>query len=189
MPEIDGRVILLIVFVAISAIKWLMEKIQGGGQPDAGEESNDTVETLYDQYREEIRQRQTKLQKKPPPIETPPPLPSSPKQPPQRPQPKPASGYQHSQAYQQQQAPAQKKPAYAKQSVAPAKSTPDYTPKRTVVSAEQRAAASRFEKRSGSQHKPSAQRYVRTLLSNPESTRQAIILSEILGKPKSLQGG
>ncbi|MGB2402445.1 MAG: hypothetical protein ACPIA7_03435 [Akkermansiaceae bacterium] len=189
MPEIDGRVILLIVFVAISAIKWLMEKIQGSSQPDAGEESNDTVETLYEQYRDEIRQRQTKLQKKPAPVETPPPLPPSPKQPPQRPQPTQGSSYRQSQTQQQRQAPVQKRPAYAEQPVAPAKPTPDHTPKRTVVSAEQRAAASRFEKRSGSQHKPSAQRYVRTLLSNPESTRQAIILSEILGKPKSLQGG
>jgi hypothetical protein len=156
MPEIDGRVILLIVFVAISAIKWLMEKIQGGDQPSVEEESNDNVESLYDQYREEIRQRQTKLQKNPA-VESPPPLPPSTAQRPQR--------VQHAQ---QRQIPQRQE--------------------RPIPHTEQKAAAARFEQRSGSQYRPSAQKLVRGLLSNPESTRQAIILSEILGKPKSVQG-
>jgi hypothetical protein len=177
MPEIDGRVILLIVFVAISAIKWLMEKIQGGDQPSVEEESNDNVESLYDQFREEIRQRQTKLQKNPA-VESPPPLPPSTAQRPQR--------VQHAQQRQIPQR--QERPIPHTPPEPQVKQAPSYVRQKTKVSAEQKAAAARFEQRSGSQYRPSAQKLVRGLLSNPESTRQAIILSEILGKPKSVQG-
>lgn len=177
MPEIDGRVILLIVFVAISAIKWLMEKIQGGDQPSVDEESNDNVESLYDQYREEIRQRQTKLQKNPA-VESPPPLPPSTAQRPQR--------VQHAQQRQIPQR--QERPIPHTPPEPQVRQAPSYIRQKTEVSAEQRAAAARFEQRSSSQSMPSAQKLVRGLLSNPESTRQAIILSEILGKPKSVQG-
>ena len=177
MPEIDGRVILLIVFVAISAIKWLMEKIQGADQADPEEESNDNMESLYEQYREEIRQRQTKLQKKAA-TETPPPLP-----------PVATSSGQSAQRRQirKPQEPSLQSLQSPPQQSSRAKPAPSYTPKKTIVSAEQMAAASRFEQHSSSQRKPSAQTYVRALLSNPETTRQAIILSEILGKPKSIQ--
>jgi len=68
-----------------------------------------------------------------------------------------------------------------------AQPAPSFKPRKTTVSAEQQAAASRFEQLSSGKSKPSPQSYVRTLLSNPQSTRQAIILTEILGKPKSLQ--
>ncbi|MDG1358473.1 MAG: hypothetical protein P8P36_09795, partial [Akkermansiaceae bacterium] len=136
-----------------------------------------------EEYREEIRQRQTKLQKKPP-TQTPPAPPAPPALPVSvTPQPQRAHDA-YRQPSQQRPATALERPVHAKQSAAPV-----YTPRKTVVSAEQRAAASKFERSSSNQRKPSAQNYVRTLLSNPESTRQAIILSEILGKPKSVQGG
>ena len=38
MPDIDGRVILLILFVVISAVKWLIEKIQTKDQAAEQEE-------------------------------------------------------------------------------------------------------------------------------------------------------
>ena len=68
-----------------------------------------------------------------------------------------------------------------------AQPAPSFKPRQTTVSAEQKAAASRFEQLSSGKSKQSPQSYVRALLSNPQSTRQAIILTEILGKPKSLQ--
>ena len=75
MPEnIDGRVILLILFVVISAVKWLIEKIQANDQAAEQEEPADNLETLYDEYRDEIRQRQTKLEKRQA-TQTPPPIP------------------------------------------------------------------------------------------------------------------
>ena len=74
MPDIDGRVILLILFVVISAVKWLIEKIQTKDQAAEQEEPPDNLETLYDEYRDEIRQRQTELQRRQA-AQTPPPIP------------------------------------------------------------------------------------------------------------------
>ena len=89
MPDIDGRVILLILFVVISAVKWLIEKIQANDQAAEQEEPADNLETLYDEYRDEIRQRQTKLEKRQA-TQTPPPIPvqatvQAPARPPARP--------------------------------------------------------------------------------------------------------
>ncbi len=161
MPDIDGRVILLILFVVISAVKWLIEKIQTKDQAAEQEEPPDNLETLYDEYRDEIRQRQTELQRRQA-AQTPPPIPVQ----------TPA------------QAPAR---APARPPASKAQPAPSFKPRKTTVSAEQQAAASRFEQLSSGKSKPSPQSYVRALLSNPQSTRQAIILTEILGKPKSLQ--
>ena len=161
MPDIDGRVILLILFVVISAVKWLIEKIQTKDQAAEQEEPPGNLETLYDEYRDEIRQRQTELQRRQA-AQTPPPIPVQ----------TPA------------QAPAR---APARPPASKAQPAPSFKPRKTTVSAEQQAAASRFEQLSSGKSKPSPQSYVRTLLSNPQSTRQAIILTEILGKPKSLQ--
>ena len=169
MPDIDGRVILLILFVVISAVKWLIEKIQTKDQAAEQEEPPDNLETLYDEYRDEIRQRQTELQRRQA-AQTPPPIPvQTPAQAPAR-------------------APA-RPPASAPVSTPASKAqpAPSFKPRKTTVSAEQQAAASRFEQLSSGKSKPSPQSYVRALLSNPQSTRQAIILTEILGKPKSLQ--
>ena len=157
MEEIDGRVIILILFVVISAFKWLVEKIKGPVAPPSEEhEISKSIENLYDDFREEIRHRQTKTQR--PEQPTPPPLPPTPAPTPQ------------AQAPPIQQA-STKKPA------------------NVILSDEQKAAAARFQQRSTSKPKTSPQSYVKTLLSSPQATRQAIILTEILGKPKSLQNG
>ena len=177
MPDIDGRVILLILFVVISAVKWLIEKIQANDQAAEQEEPPDNLETLYDDYRDEIRQRQTKLKKKQA-TQTPPPIPA---QAPARAPARPPVAAPAPPVYAQRQSTPISAPVSRHQ---PA---PSFKPRKTVVSEEQKAAASRFEQRSSSQPKPSAQSYARTLLSSPQSTRQAIILTEILGKPKSLQ--
>ena len=156
MEEIDGRVIILILFVVISAFKWLVEKIKGPVTPPPEEhEVSKSIENLYDDFREEIRQRQTKTHQRPE-KQTPPPLPPAPA--PQEPAP-------------------------------PIRQSFTKKPEKVMLSAEQKAAAARFQQRSTSKPKASAQSYVRTLLSNPQATRQAIILTEILGKPKSLQNG
>lgn len=179
MPDINGQVILLILFVVISAVKWLIEKIKTSDETWEGEEPPGAAEDLYEQYRDEIRNRQTKLKQKrqaearaQAQTQVPPPLPSAPP-PRQAPEwtPEPT-------------------PRPAAQTAPPARQqTPSYQRRKTVVTAEQQAAASRFAQRSRSTRQPSAQQYVRKLLSNPQSTRQAIILAEILGKPKSLQSG
>lgn len=157
MEEIDGRIIILILFVVISAIKWFIEKVKGPSQEQ--HDISESIEDIYEDFRDEIRQRQTRTVGQEQPVgrvSAPPPLPPSPVTTP-RPQ------------------------------TEPIKYTFPQKPRKVSLSAEQQAAAARFQQRALSRRKPSAQGYVRTLLSNPHSTRQAIILAEILGKPKSLQ--
>ena len=189
MPDIDGRVILLILFVVISAVKWLIEKIQTKDQAAEQEEPPDNLETLYDEYRDEIRQRQTELQRRQA-AQTPPPIPvqtpaQAPARAPARPPASPPVAAPAPPAYAQRQSTPISAPISTPASKA--QPAPAFKPRKTTVSAEQQAAASRFEQLSSGKSKPSPQSYVRALLSNPQSTRQAIILTEILGKPKSLQ--
>ena len=186
MPEnIDGRVILLILFVVISAVKWLIEKIQANDQAAEQEEPTDNLETLYDEYRDEIRQRQTKLEKRQA-TQTPPPIPvQATVQAPARPPARPPVAAPAPPVYTQRQSTSMGAPVSTP--VSTAQPSPSFKPRQTTVSAEQKAAASRFEQLSSGKSKQSPQSYVRALLSNPQSTRQAIILTEILGKPKSLQ--
>ena len=189
MPDIDGRVILLILFVVISAVKWLIEKIQTKDQAAEQEEPPGNLETLYDEYRDEIRQRQTELQRRQA-AQTPPPIPvqtpaQAPARAPARPPASPPMEASAPSAYAQRQSTPISAPVSTPASKA--QPAPSFKPRKTTVSAEQQAAASRFEQLSSGKSKPSPQSYVRTLLSNPQSTRQAIILTEILGKPKSLQ--
>ncbi|MGB1936816.1 MAG: hypothetical protein ACPIB0_00120 [Akkermansiaceae bacterium] len=179
MQEIDGRVILLILFVVVSAVRWLAEKIKSSDRSSDNEERPPSnLETLYEEFRDEIRQRQTRLQKKQP-VE-----PSA-----------PATTVTQSQRRPEPPAPpappVSSPPTAYSQAPATATTQPakTYKPVKTVLTDEQRAAASRFAQRSTSRRKPTAQTYVRSLLSNPQSARQAIILSEILGKPKSMQRG
>jgi len=193
MPDIDGRVILLILFVVISAVKWLIEKIQTKDQAAEQEEPPGNLETLYDEYRDEIRQRQTELQRRQA-AQTPPPIPvqtpaQAPARAPARPPASPPMAAAAPSAYAQRQSTPISAPISAPVSTPASKAqpAPSFKPRKTTVSAEQQAAASRFEQLSSGKSKPSPQSYVRTLLSNPQSTRQAIILTEILGKPKSLQ--
>ena len=155
MEHLDGRIIILILFVVFSAIRWFFEKVKRGDQPHDVSES---LEDIYENFREEIRQRQTTVQQEAPSqAQAPPPLPQTP--PPRQAVPKPVEVYQ------------------------PQKVT---QPK---LSAEEKAALARLQKQSTPQRKrvAGARTSIRDLLASPHSTRQAIILHEILGEPKSMQ--
>lgn len=159
MAEVDFPWILL-VFVVISAIKWFMEKVKNQGEPP--HEISESLEDIYEEFREEIRHRQTTVEQ---PVSAPPPLPQAP--PVQRQAPR-----------QPQQQPQVSKP----------------TPTRiATISEEQKAAAARFEQltshKNTHRRNTGAEGSIRSLLSNPRSTQQAIILLEVLGKPKSMQQG
>ncbi len=140
--EIDGQVIVLIIFVLISTVKWLMEKIRGEQPLGTTEE----LEDIYEEFREEIRHRQTATHQQP----TPPPIPQTPP---------PATRFKK--------------------------------PRKPKLSAEEKAALARYQQRtSGTRpHKPNSRTPIQNLLSTPNSARQAIILTEILGKPKSFRQG
>ncbi len=156
MEDIDGRIIILILFVVISAIKWVIEKMKGKG--DQPHEVSESLEDIYEDFREEIRQRQTTVQQEQP-VHSPPPLPQS-----------PPPIVQHAQHTQPQAA-----------RVSP--------PKKRTLTPEEQAAAARFQQLSTVKRnrRNSPKTSVRGLLSSPQSTQQAIVLMEILGKPKSMQ--
>ena len=154
MEHIDERIIFLILFVVIGAIKWVLEKIRGPQEPH---DVSDTLEDMYEDFREEIRQRQTQVQ--PQETATPPPLPQ-----------------------------ASSPPVYVP-STPPASAQPgSFKVKKSKLSAEEQAALKRFQNLGSPKRKNRAAiGSVQDLLSNPESARQAIILKEILGEPRSMQ--
>ena len=49
MENIDGQVIMLILFVVISGIKWFMEQAKKRNQPD---ETSESLEEIYDDFRD-----------------------------------------------------------------------------------------------------------------------------------------
>ncbi len=157
--EINGQVIVLILFVVISGIQWLIKKIQG--QKEAPHEIPESLEEIYDSFREEIRQRQTTIQEP-----SPPPLPEVVQE--------PITELPHPQiiSFEQPQ-------------------TPSFTGHTTEeLTAAQKEAAERFSqlgKKRTRKSKTAASVSARALLSSPQSARQAIILQEIFGKPRSLQ--
>lgn len=159
MEEIDGRIIILILFVVISAIKWFIEKFKG--QDGSPHEVSESLEDIYENFREEIRDRQTTVQQEQP-ANSPPPLPQTP-------------------------APvAQKVQTLSPQAT---QFSLLQRPKKPTLTAEEKAAAARFQQltKRKRRRRSSRQTSVRSLLSSPQSAQQAIILMEILGKPKSLQ--
>jgi len=174
MEHLDGQVIMLIIFVVISAVKWFTEQIKSNSEDP--HEFSDSLEDIYDEFREEIRQRQTTVQphSSPPPIPqtasrrqdyrpapTPPPIPQSPpRQQEYRPDPTPP---------------------------------PVFTVKKPKLTAAEKKALARLQEESlASSTKKRLRRNrshasLRQLLASPASARQAIILHEVLGKPKSHQ--
>ena len=163
MEDFDFRVIVLILFLVVSALQWVGKRFKGNAQnPDSEEpQSSSSLADIYEQYREQIRDEQTTLQTErvqevakatPPPI----PQPSTPK--------------------------AQPLAAPMQQSFSSSK------PQLTKA---QREAAERFENltKSGKQAQTTsdANATIRALLSSPSSAKQAVILTEILSKPKSMQ--
>ncbi|MBT8038486.1 MAG: hypothetical protein KJO21_13195 [Verrucomicrobiae bacterium] len=149
MEEIDGRIIILILFVVVSAFKWLGEKIKTRGeQPDHN--VSESLHDIYEDFREEIRHRQTAMKEQ----QAPPPMPQAATPSPQAP--------------------------------------PPTRPKKVSLSSEQQAAADRFNQRMtpGSMRRAphrNVSQAIRKLLASPQSCQQAIVLQEILGKPKSMQ--
>lgn len=154
--EFDGQIIFLILFVVISGIKWLVEQVKGKKQEP--HETSESLEEIYDDFREEIRRRQTQLQGQEehfPEEATPPPLPT-------------ATGYQ--------------------QEYIPEPAPQTFEVRKPQLSAQERAALANLQKR----NQPKTKRQqshgsLRDLLASPQSAQQAILLQEILGKPKSMR--
>lgn len=165
MEDFDGRIVILILFVVISGFKWLMERLKGKGEQHDVSES---LEEIYDDFREEIRHRQTTAAE--PQAPGPPPLPTA------------ASA--HVPPPRSVQAPVYQQPTPVPQ---------QFKASKPELTAAQKAAAERFQQNAGSigrkgrRKRSSSHSTARALLATPESARQAIILQEILGPPKSMQ--
>lgn len=167
----DGRIIMLILFVVISGAKWFIENVKNRGQQP--HETSESLEEIYDDFREEIRKRQTEVkhpqerthqERHPQDIFTP---------------------HHHE---------------FGQQSPPPLPTEPEYKPepapqpreiRKPQLSAQERAALANLQHRASTANR--AQRNqstptLRQLLSSPKSARQAIVLREVLGKPRSMQG-
>ena len=157
--EFDGQIIFLLLFVVISGIKWFIEQVKG--KKETPHETSESLGEIYDDFREEIRRRQTELQHPQEhhfqqQVQTPPPLPAE---------------LGHQQEY-----------------------TPEPPPrsfevKTPQLSAQEKAALATLQQRhkAKKQSRQQGQYSLRQVLASPQSTQQAIVLHEILGKPKSMQ--
>ena len=155
--EINGQVITLIIFVVIGGIQWLLKKVKG---QERNFDASESLEDIYEEFREEIRQRQTTVQQAGPP-----------------PMPEPISVSTPT--------PSAPQPTYQEEvpHIAPTQiDKPEITP-------EQQIAIERFEQLSSKKRrkKSSGTFSARDLLRNPQSARQAVILQEIFAKPRSMQ--
>ena len=161
MENLDGQVIMLILFVLISGIKWFIEQAKKRNQPH---ETSESLEEIYDDFREEIRRRQTSIQhpeelfaSEPTHTPTPPPLPTAPAVTEHRPTPRPHK----------------------------------FTANKPQLTHQEKAALASIQQQSIAQPTRHVQRQrhapLRQMLGSPQTARQAIVLHEILGKPRSMQ--
>ena len=157
MEDFDGRIIMLILFVVISAIKWFMEKIKTQGQEP--HETSESLEEIYDDFREEIRQRQTEVQH-PQDIFTP----------------------HHHEFGQQSPPPLPPAVEYQPEPIPEPRKV-----RKPKLSVQEKAALARLQQRSSAKKTQRAHSSLRELLASPQSAQQAIVLHEILGQPKSMQ--
>ncbi|WP_411845404.1 hypothetical protein AAFN60_16935 [Roseibacillus persicicus] len=178
MDDFPFQLVVVIVFIVIGVIRWFLENVlgrkPGQQQPEHWEEYDyderaDTVqprsnslEDLYEEARREILDRQNRNNPEPEVVQeklnrTPPPLP----------------------------------PVPGKARInrpEPVRPTPPKPPKPTVLTDAQKKAASDFQQLGKKAKQATRQKSrVKEILSTPSSARDAIVLAEILGKPKGLR--
>ncbi|GHC62946.1 hypothetical protein [Roseibacillus persicicus] len=189
MDDFPFQLVVVIVFIVIGVIRWFLENVLGRKpsqqQPEHWEEYNyderaDTVqprsnslEDLYEEARREILDRQNRNNPEPEVVQeklnrTPPPLPPVP-----------------GKARINRPVPAQTSSQKAQSSF---QATAQKSLKRTVLTDAQKKAASDFQQLGKKAKRATRQKSrVKEILSTPSSARDAIVLAEILGKPKGLR--
>ncbi len=183
MEDIDGRIIMLILFVVISGVKWFIENVKNRGQQP--HETSESLEEIYDDFREEIRQRQTEV-----------------RHPQEQPVQKRQAEERHAQdiftphhhEFGQQSPPPLPAGSTGRPEVEyrPAPQPQPRKIRKPQLTAQEKAALANLQKRSSpTQRSTRGQSHttptLRQLLGSPQSARQAIVLHEILGKPRSMQ--
>ena len=166
----DGRIIMLILFVVISGAKWFIENVKNRGQQP--HETSESLEEIYDDFREEIRQRQTEV-----------------KHPQER----------QSEERHPQDIFTPHHHEFGQQSPPPLPTEIEYKPdpvpqprkiRKPQLSLQEKAALANLKKQAATAKRTRrnhATPTLRQLLSSPQSARQAIVLREVLGKPRSMQ--
>ena len=165
MEDFDGRIVMLILFVVISGAKWFFEQIKNKNQ--SPHETSESLEEIYDDFREEIRQRQTQIQQPENEFvqqaQSPPPIPVTiPQQREYVPDPIP-------------QPREVRKPQLSKQ-------------EKAALASLQQQSFPQPSRGSSRNRARDANASLRKLLASPQSARQAIVLREVLGKPRSMEG-
>ena len=166
LAEIPDNAIFILVMLAIAGFKTLAEKFGQKSQDDVYQEydENDSVETDYEEYTRQLRERQAEIIARQQGVEpAPPPLPVSipaaPQQA-QQPEPKPY-----------------KPPVVKKPQLTAAE-------KQALENLQRDSTSPRYKRRKPGYAATARARALR-VLSNPHAARDAIVLSEILGPPKS----
>jgi len=169
MPD---NIVFIIVFLVIGAIRWILETVNSKkssqaehweeydyeGQADSSPQKQ-SLEELYEEARREILDRQNRQIPEPTPS-SPPPLPQTPAQ----------------QKAVTPPPPKAEEPPYQIQEV-----------RRPVLSEAEQQALANFEKTGqGQTQRTSTKSRIRKMLSDSNAARDAVVLSEILGKPKGV---
>ena len=171
MEDIDGRIIMLILFVVISGVKWFIENVKNRGQQP--HETSESLEEIYDDFREEIRKRQTEV-KHPQERE------------PQERHPQDIFTPHHHEFGQQSPPPLPTEIEYKPEPVPQSREI-----RKPQLSLQEKAALANLKKQAATAKRARSNQAtptLRQLLSSPKSARQAIVLREVLGKPRSMQG-
>lgn len=182
MDDLNLNLVIIIVFLVIGAIRWVIENILGKKKPPQSESweeydyeerdydkpQTNSIEDLYEEARREILDRQNRNVPQPEVIEQ---KLSEYRSPSSGPPPIPVPG----------KARINRPPPVEK-----AEPRRQLAPKKTVVTEEQKKAAAAFQQMGKKEQRASTRKAsrVRELLASPEAARDAIVLAEILGKPK-----
>ena len=180
MEDINFNLIIVIVFLVIGAIRWVIENALGKKPPpepqeweeydyeqqeEASQSRGGSLKDLYDEARREILERQNR------------PVPEPEVVLPQRNQPAPP--------------PIPGKARINRPAPTPAPAIESKKVKRRPVTEQQARAAAAFEQHSKEDKRAAtvaaSDSRVRKLLASPSAARDAIILVEILGKPKGIR--
>ena len=173
--DFNPNVIIVIIAMVVGGIRWLASaaskkyKRKGGGDPSLDEAYERARRKILERQRRQISEAETERvrrgQRPGAPAATPPPIPSAP--------------------------PAWEKPPARKPPPAPARQKPK--PRKPVLSAEEEAALARFQDQQAhafderSARRPARSRSrVRELLASPAAARDAVVLAEILRRPKGV---
>lgn len=183
MPDLDPQVIIIFIVMIVGAVRWVLEKVTKPSEREPSETEDTTLEDFFEQQRLAILARQRrKLAETDGTTEPvrgsqgPPPVPGAAPSavPASRATPPPAPGLMRPERAQTQE----RKQRVEKQVRRPVLSKAEQEALARVQKGREIGGVRRRTSRRAGSHS------VVDLLNNPQSARDAILLTEVLGKPK-----